>query len=76
MNNSKGIFMDNPGLLIAVDMILLYLVLGPVVLFGFYVFFDKLGQSRAKPVKKKRSIALLIPSELKFALKQGQRNNL
>lgn len=68
--------MDNPGLLIAVDMILLYLVLGPVVLFGFYVFFDKLGQSQPQVSKKKKDIALLTPSELKFVLKQGQKNNL
>ncbi|MDY0361088.1 MAG: hypothetical protein RBR08_06530 [Desulforegulaceae bacterium] len=68
--------MDNPGLLIAVDMILLYLVLGPVVLFGFYVFFDKLGQSQSQVFKKKKDMALLTPSELKFVLKQGQKNNL
>lgn len=68
--------MDNPGLLIAVDMILLYLVLGPVVLFGFYVFFDKLGQSQSQVSKKKKDMALLTPSELKFVLKQGQKNNL
>ncbi len=31
-----------PGPLIAIDVILLYTILGPVVLFAVYVFFDTL----------------------------------
>ncbi|MCG8638769.1 MAG: hypothetical protein MI862_03490 [Desulfobacterales bacterium] len=32
-----------PGPLIAIDVILLYLILGPLVLFAIYLFFDSLG---------------------------------
>lgn len=56
--------MDNPGVLIAVDMIALYLILGPVVIFGFYVVFDNLGKSK-KLSKKKKDVALSSLKELK-----------
>lgn len=34
-----------PGPLIAIDVILLYTLLGPVVLFGVYVLFDAIERS-------------------------------
>jgi hypothetical protein len=34
----------NTGSLIAVHVLLLYFFLAPVVLFGIYVFFDRLGR--------------------------------
>ncbi len=37
-----------PGPLIAIDVILLYTILGPLVLFGIYVLFDSLT-SGSKP---------------------------
>lgn len=40
-----------PGLLIAIDVTLLYLILGPLVLFGIYVFFDFLGRRPARRAK-------------------------
>ena len=36
--------MLGPGPLIAIDVILLYAVMGPLVLFAIYVLFDYLGQ--------------------------------
>jgi hypothetical protein len=62
--------MDSPGLLIAIDMISLYIILGPVVLFGFYVVFDNLGKSKKSPSKPK-DLALLSSKELKFYKKLG-----
>lgn len=45
-----------PGPLIAIDVILLYTILGPLVLFGIYVFFDSLDsagkQKRETDVQK------------------------
>lgn len=45
-----------PGPLIAIDVILLYTILGPLVLFGIYVLFDSLdsvdNQKRGAGVKK------------------------
>ena len=38
--------MLSPGILIAIDVALLYLVMGPLVLFGIYVLFDSLGRKR------------------------------
>ncbi len=35
-----------PGPLIAIYVLLLYFFLAPVVLFGIFVFFDRLGRSR------------------------------
>jgi len=34
-----------PGPLIAIDVVLLYTILGPLVLFGIYVLFDSLDQT-------------------------------
>ena len=46
--------MNDPGTLIAVSVILLYAVLGPVVLFGVYVLFDHLaGKAEKKPTSPK-----------------------
>ncbi|SMC76357.1 hypothetical protein SAMN02746065_109130 [Desulfocicer vacuolatum DSM 3385] len=36
--------MLSPGILIAIDVTILYLVMGPLVLYGLYVLFDLLGQ--------------------------------
>lgn len=33
-----------PGPLIAIDVVLLYTILGPLVLFGIYVLFDSLNK--------------------------------
>jgi len=39
-----------PGPLIAIDVVLLYTILGPLVLFGIYVLFDSLyGSVRKHP---------------------------
>jgi len=48
--------MDDPGTLIAVNILLLYTLLGPVVLFAIYVLFDFLN----KPAKRQ---AVATPSE-------------
>jgi len=37
-----------PGPLIAIDVVLLYMILGPLVLFAIYVLFDSLN----RPAKK------------------------
>ena len=37
--------MLGPGPLIAIDVVLLYTIFGPLVLFAIYVFFDSLYQS-------------------------------
>ena len=43
--------MIGPGPLIAIDVILLYAVMGPLVLFALYVLFDSLDLfSKNKPV--------------------------
>lgn len=62
--------MDNPGLLIAVDMILLYVILGPLVILGFYIVFDNLGKSDKKLLKKSKDSALLTSKELQCYKKQ------
>lgn len=62
--------MDNPGLLIAVDMILLYIILGPLVIFGFYVVFDNLGKPKKKLLNKAKDTAFLTSKELQFYKKQ------
>ncbi|MCG8641121.1 MAG: hypothetical protein MI862_15410 [Desulfobacterales bacterium] len=36
--------MPGPGPLIAIDVILLYILFGPLVLFALYVFFDSLSE--------------------------------
>jgi hypothetical protein len=40
--------MMGPGPLIAIDVIFLYVILGPLVLFAIYVLFDSLS----KPIEK------------------------
>jgi len=37
-----------PGPLIAIDVVLLYSLLGPLVLFGIFVFFDTLEGTAGK----------------------------
>ena len=44
-----------PGPLIAIDVLLLYLLLGPLVLFGIYVFFDGLGAQTVSHLQKSKS---------------------
>jgi hypothetical protein len=39
--------MLSPGILIAIDVTILYLVMGPLVLYALYVAFDSLGQRKA-----------------------------
>ena len=56
--------MDNPGLLIAADMISLYIILGPVVILGFYVIFDSLDKPKKKSLNKTKDSALLTSKEL------------
>ena len=41
--------MLSPGMLILMDVTLLYLLMGPLVLFGLYVVFDLLGREKAHP---------------------------
>ncbi|WP_041279353.1 hypothetical protein [Desulfobacula toluolica] len=43
--------MLGPGPLIAIDVVLLYTILGPLVLFAIYVLFDSLDRS-GKPVRQ------------------------
>lgn len=38
--------MLSPGILIAIDVTLLYLVMGPLVLLALYVLFDSLGRKK------------------------------
>ncbi|MFW6054965.1 MAG: hypothetical protein ACOC9D_03580 [Thermodesulfobacteriota bacterium] len=45
--------MLNPSVLIAGWVIALYLILGPLVLFGFYSFFDYLSQKKDPGVRKR-----------------------
>lgn len=59
--------MNDPGTLIAVSVVLLYAVLGPVVLLGVYVLFDHLaGKAEKKPVppKHQQNAALWTPKEV------------
>lgn len=48
--------MLGPGPLIAIDVVLLYTILGPLVLFAIYVLFDSLDRSDRS--KKPNSTAL------------------
>jgi hypothetical protein len=41
----KGDKMLGPGPLIAIDVVLLYTIFGPLVLFAIYVLFDSLNRS-------------------------------
>ena len=60
--------MLSPGILIAIDVTLLYLVMGPLVLFGLYVLFDSLGRKKEVPHpgpgKGKRDPALWSDEEI------------
>ena len=38
--------MLSPGILIAIDVTVLYLVMGPLVLYALYVVFDSFGQEK------------------------------
>lgn len=44
--------MVNPTVLIAGWVTALYLILGPLVLFGFYAFFDHLSQNKETPIQQ------------------------
>ncbi|MFK5954008.1 MAG: hypothetical protein QM498_13180 [Desulfobacterium sp.] len=55
--------MLNTGMLIAIDVTILYLIMGPLVLYALYVVFDSLGQGKAEDmtgmkILKKRAPAL------------------
>ncbi len=45
--------MVNPSVLIAGWVTALYLILGPLVLFGFYSFFDHLSQKKDSRIQKR-----------------------
>lgn len=52
---------QSPGFLIALDVMLLYIILGPVVLLAIYILFDyfaKTGKGRKKPQKENKDAAL------------------
>lgn len=46
--------MNSPGLLIAAGVIALYVLIGPVVLFGIYSLFDSLAQDKDKGSFRKK----------------------
>ncbi len=53
--------MDGPGPLIAIDVILIYIIMGPLVLFATYVIFDSLLEihtEKSSKVKEKKDPAL------------------
>jgi len=59
--------MNDPSTLIAVSVILLYAVLGPVVLFGVYVLFDHLtgtAEKKPAPPEHQQNAALWTPKEV------------
>ena len=43
--------MVSPGILIALDVTLLYLIMGPLVLYALYVLFDSLGRKKGESAK-------------------------
>lgn len=54
----------DPGPLIAVNVVLLYTLLGPIVLFGVYVFFDVLTKTaKRKAVLDKKTDHSLMSFE-------------
>lgn len=53
-----------PGPLIAIDVILLYTILGPLVLFGIYVLLDSLNATGRQGVKKQKNPALWINEDI------------
>ena len=63
-----------PGPLIAIDVLLLYLILGPLVLFGIYVFFDGLGtqtESNLQKPKSEKAPALWTDREVRSFLEKS-----
>ncbi|MDY0223561.1 MAG: hypothetical protein RBR67_20745 [Desulfobacterium sp.] len=56
--------MLSPGMLIALDVTILYLTMGPLVLYALYVIFDSLGQK-----KEVKSAPLNTMAMAKTALK-------
>jgi len=59
----------SPGVLIAIDVAILYAVMGPLVLFALYVVFDSMGRKRngqvdAAAEKKKIDPALRVDEEI------------
>lgn len=55
--------MLSPGMLIALDVTILYLTMGPLVLYALYVTFDSLGQK--KDGKSSPMNAMAIPKTAK-----------
>ena len=53
---------DNPGFLIAVDLTLLYLIMGPLVLFGIYILFDFFSRVEEKPSGRFRGRVSIDPA--------------
>lgn len=67
--------MHDPGTLIAVSVILVYTLLGPVVLFAVYVLFDHINRKEDKPATLpdgKKNPALWSREEVKVFLEQMQ----
>ena len=55
-------------MLIAIDVTLLYLVMGPLVLFALYVLFDSLGKKREgiPPSKDRKDPALWSDEDIRI----------
>jgi len=53
--------MLSPGILIAMDVTILYLVMGPLVLYALYVAFDSLGQTKEPDVTPRNPLAKKDP---------------
>ncbi|MBN1932746.1 MAG: hypothetical protein JW786_14170 [Desulfobacterales bacterium] len=49
--------MLSPGILIAIDVTLLYLIMAPLVLYALYVVFDSLGRRKNGNLKPTGNIA-------------------
>jgi len=54
--------MLSPGILIAIDVTLLYLVMGPLVLYALYVVFDSLGRRKGEKLKPTANIVKKDPA--------------
>ena len=54
-----------PGQLIALNVVLLYAFLGPIVLFGFYVLLDVLIKSSKRKTRKKKDPALMTSEDFR-----------
>ena len=50
--------MQDPGHLIAIDVFLLYTILGPLVLFAIYVLFDSLSKSSTKNAPSQQTLTV------------------